>query len=132
MRIKSILFLLGCLFGVVFFVYREGYDKGFTTAISQMQNRHAERIDAEIKQANETVKHDEKVMDKFISTQTDFIKRVGMVSEPVRVDKMPCKAVTVVTKKEDKHEKNNVVRVVGIDDDELYELQRLTRAANAH
>lgn len=132
MQIKIILLILVCLFGALFFVYREGYDKGFTTAIGQIQNRHAERIDAKIKQANEAVKHDEKVMGKFISTQTDFIKSVEMVNEPVRVDKKSHKAAAVITKEKDKHEKSNAVRVVGIDDNELHELQRLTRAANAH
>ncbi len=133
MQIKSMMLLLACLFGALFFVYREGYDKGFTTAIGQIQIQNAKHVDMVIKKANDIAMNDEKVMDKFIAKQAQFIKSVEVVSEPVRIDKKPRKAVAVIAKENDKHETNNVVRVVGIDDDdELYELQRLTRAANAH
>lgn len=132
MQIKIILLILICLFGALFFVYREGYDKGFTTAIGQIQTQNAKHVDTVIKKANDMVMNDEKVIDKFITTQAEFIKSVDVVSVPRQVDKKPHQAASVAAKKESKHETNNVVRVVGIDDDELYELQRLTRAANAH
>jgi S-adenosylmethionine:tRNA-ribosyltransferase-isomerase (queuine synthetase) len=132
MQIKIILLILICLFGVLFFVYREGYDKGFTTAIGQIQTQNAKHVDTVIKKANDVVMNDEKVIDKFITTQAEFIKSVEVVSMQRQVDRKPHQAASVAAKKESKHETNNVVRVVGIDDDELYELQRLTRAANAH
>lgn len=116
MQIKIILLILVCLFGALFFVYREGYDKGFTTAIGQIQTQNAKHVDTVIKKANDVVINDEKVIDKFITTQAEFIKVVEMVS----------------VREESNHETNNAVRIVGIGDDELYELQRLTRAANAH
>ncbi|RYU50034.1 hypothetical protein [Aliivibrio finisterrensis] len=132
MQIKIILLILVCLFGALFFVYREGYDKGFTTAIGQIQTQNAKQVDTVIKKANDAVMNDEKVMDKFIVTQAEFIKSVEAISAPVKIDKKPRKAAAVVANKEGKHEANNVVLVVGIDDNELCELQRLTRAANAH
>ncbi|MGR6860812.1 hypothetical protein ACU5EH_20965 [Aliivibrio salmonicida] len=132
MQIKTILLILICLFGALFFVYREGYDKGFTTAIGQIQTQNAKHVDTVIKKANDVVMNDEKVIDKFITTQAEFIKSVEVVSMQRQVDKKPHQAASVAAEKESKHETNNVVRVVGIDDDELYELQRLTRAANAH
>lgn len=132
MQIKIILLILTCLFAALFFVYREGYDKGFTTAIGQIQTQNAKHVDTVIKKANDVVMNDEKVIDKFITTQAEFIKSVEVVSMQRQVDKKPHQAASVAAKKESKHETNNVVRVVGIDDDELYELQRLTRAANAH
>lgn len=132
MQIKIILLILVCLFGALFFVYREGYDKGFATAIGQIQTQNAKHVDTVIKKANDVVMNDEKVIDKFITTQAEFIKSVEVVSVQRQVDKKPHQAANVTAKKESKHETNNVVRVVGIDDDELYELQRLTRAANAH
>ena len=132
MQIKIILLILICLFGALFFVYREGYDKGFTTAMSQIQTQNAKYVDTVIKKANDVVMNDEKVIDKFITTQAEFIKSVEVVSVPRQVDKKPHQAASVAAKEESKHETNNVVRVVSLDDDELYELQRLTRAANAH
>ncbi|WP_300173769.1 hypothetical protein [uncultured Aliivibrio sp.] len=132
MQIKIILLILVCLFGALFFVYREGYDNGFTTAIGQIQTQNAKHVDTVIKKANGMVMNDEKVIDKFITTQAEFIKSVEVVSVQDKVNKKPHKAVAVVVKEESNHETNNAVRIVGIDDDELYELQRLTRAANAH
>ena len=132
MQIKIILLILVCLLGALFFAYREGYDKGFTTAIGQIQTQNAKHVDTVIKKANDVVMNDEKVINKFITTQAEFIKSVDVVSLQHQFDKKPHQAASVATKEESKHETNNVVRVVGIDDDELYELQRLTRAANAH
>ena len=125
MQIKTILLTLFCLFGVLFFVYREGYDKGFTIAIGQIQTQNLKQAEAVIKEANGAVVKDEKVVNAFLANQTAFIKSV----EAVRVIKqVPHKII----KKETKHEQKPVERVVGIDDDELRELQRLTRSANAH
>ncbi|MGR6861809.1 hypothetical protein ACU5EH_16650 [Aliivibrio salmonicida] len=132
MQIKIILLILVCLFGALFFVYREGYDKGFTTAIGQVQIQNAKHVDTVIKKANDVVMNDEKVINEFVTTQAEFIKSVEVVSVRRQVDKKPQQAAIVAVKEESKYETNNVLRVVSIDDDELYELQRLTRAANAY
>lgn len=125
MQIKIILLILVCLFGALFFVYREGYDKGFAIAIGQMQAQNLKQVDAEIKEVNDAVVKGEKIVNAFLSNQTAFIKSV----EAVRVIKP---VQSKIVKKEVKYEQKPVVRVVGIDDDELRELQRLTRSANAH
>ena len=125
MSIKLVLMIIVGLLALLFGVYREGYDKGFTTAIGQMQTQSLKQVDAVIKEANDAVVKDEKVVHDFMTNQAAFIKSV----EAVRVIK-PVQSNNI--KKETKHEQKPVERVVGIDDDELRELQRLTRSANAH
>ena len=125
MQIKTILLTLFCLFGVLFFVYREGYDKGFTIAIGQMQTQNLKQAEAMIKEANDAVVKDEKVVNAFLANQAEFIKSVTVADtiKPVQ---------NKIIKKEVKYEQKPVERIVGIDNDELRELQRLTHSANAH
>ena len=125
MPIKFVLITIVALVTLLVGVYREGYDNGFTTAIGQMQIQSLKQVDAVIKKANDTAINDKKIVNTFLTNQTEFIKRVDRVSaiKPVRSNTI---------KKETTHEQKPVARIVGIDDDELFELQRLTRSANAH
>lgn len=125
MSIKLVLMVIVGLLALLFGVYREGYDKGFTTAIGQMQTQSLKQVDAVIKEANDAVVKDEKVVNEFLVNQAQFAKSIDVVPaiKPVQ---------SKIIKKETKHEQKPVERVVGIDDDELRELQRLTRSANAH
>ena len=125
MQIKTILLTLFCLFGVLFFVYREGYDKGFTIAIGQMQTQNLKQAEAVIKEANGAVVSDEKIVNAFLANQAVFTKSVEAVRVITPVQNK-------IIKKEVKYEQKPVERIVGIDDDELRELQRLIRSANTH
>ncbi|MEC4729008.1 hypothetical protein HWQ46_26195 [Shewanella sp. D64] len=139
MQIKVIIFAAVGLLGALILIYREGYDSGFNTALSQLQESTIKQADAAINVANEYVAKEEAIVSGFMANQTDFL---NSLNKPDVVDAVETEQiiefaieakVTLGNKSEVIHdEQESPVRVVGIDADELRELQRLTRSANAH
>lgn len=84
-----------------------------------------EQINIAIKKANTTINNDKRVIREFMTKQTDFIKRVETNTGSVLLTQPH-------HNKEEEHEQQSSEYVVGIDADELRELQRLTHLANTH
>ena len=125
MPIKFVLITIVALVALLVGVYREGYNNGFSMTMNTIQTQHLEQINIAIKKANTTINNDKRVIREFMTKQTDFIKRVETNTGSVLLTQPH-------HNKEEEHEQQSSEYVVGIDADELRELQRLTHLANTH
>ncbi|AZL84264.1 hypothetical protein EIJ81_06155 [Aliivibrio salmonicida] len=125
MPIRFVLITIVALVTLLVGVYREGYNNGFSMTMNKIQTQHLEQINIAIKKANTTINNDKRVIREFMTKQTDFIKRVETNTGSVLLTQPH-------HNKEEEHEQQSSEYVVGIDADELRELQRLTHLANTH
>mgnify|MGYP000533654315 CR=1 FL=1 len=125
MPIKFVLITVVALITLLVGVYREGYNSGFSTTMNKIQTQHLEQINIAIKKANTSINDEKRVIHEFMTKQADFIKHVEANTGSVLLTQPH-------HNKEEEHEQQSCECVVGIDADELRELQRLTHLANTH
>jgi hypothetical protein len=132
MQIKFIaIAVMGLLFAL-FYTYQSGYGNGFTAAASQMQEATIKQADIAVKKANRQVKKEDVIVSELIATQTDFLGEIDIIRSAEGAATSPFKALNNSIDKVLSDEQESPLCTVGIDANELRELQRITRSANAH